>query len=380
MRIAVISRVFSKAGGGAESYSVAVVQQLAQRHDIHVFAQESNHPVPGVTYHRVFCLSRKPRWINQLLFAVATWWRTRTGFDVVHSHENTWHGQIQTVHVRPLRLNLFDGRLGVRRALRWLKVFLSPRLMTYVCLEGARFKPVPGRHVVATSDTLRQECEQIYPASRPQLSVITPGTYLQQDTVTRSMARRQLSLPADSPLLLFVANDYARKGLDTLLLAMAQLPPDVQLVIAGNPAPIARYRLKAEQMGLKDRVHFLGSLDDLSPAYRAADCLVHPTLEDSFAMVVLEAMAHGLPVVVSGPAYCGISRQLHDGVQALLLLDPRDVGRLARLIAKVLQQPSLADALRRHALLFAQQHTWHSAALQYETLYQQTASANFHDR
>jgi UDP-glucose:(heptosyl)LPS alpha-1,3-glucosyltransferase len=380
MRIAVISRVFSKSGGGAESYSVAIVQQLTNRHDIHVFAQETNHPVSGVTYHPVFCLSRKPRWINQLLFAMATWWRTRRGFDVVHSHENTWHGQIQTIHVRPLRLNLLDGHVGTRRALRWLKVFLSPRLMTYVYLEGARFKPAPGRHVVVTSETLKIECEQTYPASRQLMSVITPGTDLQPDTPTRAMARRQLGLPTDSPLLLFVANDYARKGLDTLLLALAQLPPDVQLAVAGNPAPIARYRQKVEQLGLKNRVHFFGSLDDLSPAYRAADCLVHPTLEDSFAMVVLEAMAHGLPVVVSGPAYCGISRQLQDGVQALLLQDPRDAGQLARLITKVLQQPSLADQLRRQALSFAQQHTWHSAALQYETLYRQAASANLHDR
>lgn len=380
MRIAVISRVFSKSGGGAESYSVALVQQLAPRHDIHVFAQESNQPVSGVNYHQVFCLSRKPRWINQLLFALATWWRTRSGFDVVHSHENTWHGQIQTIHVRPLRYNLFHRRTGMRRRLRWLKVVLSPRLMTYVGLEGARFKPAAGRHVVATSDTLKGECERIYPACQPYLSVITPGTHLQQDAMTRSMARRQLGLPADAPLLLFVANDYARKGLDALLQALVQLPPDVQLAVAGKPAPIPRYRQKAEQLGLQGRVHFLGSLNDLSPAYRAADCLAHPTLEDSFAMVVLEAMAHGLPVVVSGPAYCGISRQLQDGVQALLLQDPRDSGQLARLITQILQQPALADQLRRQALAFAQQHSWERAALQYESLYQQTASANLHDR
>src|SRR5512139_25114 len=159
MRIAIINRVFSKTAGGAESYSVALVEQLAARHDIHVFAQESNQPVAGVTYHRVFCLGKKPRWVNQLLFAVATWWRTRRGFDVVHSHENTWHGQIQTVHVRPLRYNLLQGLRGGQRTLRWLKVVLSPRLTTYVWLEGARFRPQPGRRVVATSMSLKQECE-----------------------------------------------------------------------------------------------------------------------------------------------------------------------------------------------------------------------------
>ena len=374
MRIAVINRVFSRAGGGAESYSVALVQELAARHEIHVFAQESNRPVAGVHYHPVFCLSRKPRWINQLLFALATWWQTRTGFDVVHSHENTWHGQIQTVHVRPLRYNLLHGRVGGQRALRWLKVALSPRLMTYVWLEGARFKPVPGRQVIATSDTLRDECVQAYPASRGSLSVVTPGTHLQQDRLTRAAARRQLDLPAQGPLLLFVANDYARKGLDTLLKALALLPSPIQLMVVGNPAPIPRYRALAERLGVLPRVHFLGSRSDLTSVYRAADGLVHPTLEDSFAMVVLEAMAHGLPVVVSGPAHCGISRQLQDGVQALLLQDPRDADALSRRIGELLGAPALAQTLCQQALVFAQAHSWEQAALQYERLYQQVVS------
>lgn len=374
MRIAVISRVFSKAGGGAESYSVALVQQLAARHDIHVFAQESNRPVDGVTYHPVFCLSRRPRWINQLLFAIATWIRTRHGFDVVHSHENTWHGQVQTIHVRPLRYNLFVVPGGVRRLLQWAKVALSPRLITYVWLEAARFRPRPARSIVATSEGLRAECEQAYPRSTAMLSVITPGTHLPAHVPSREAARQQLGVPPDGRLVLFVANDYARKGLDTLLQAMTALPPSVRLAVAGSTRQAPRYLQQAERLGLSSRVHFLGSQGDLSPAYGAADCLAHPTLEDSFAMVVLEAMAHGLPVVVSGPAHCGISRQLTDGQEALLLADPQDAKQLSARMAAVLDQPELAGQLRRHGLAFAQAHSWESAALQYEALYQQAAS------
>ncbi|MFZ3129012.1 MAG: glycosyltransferase family 4 protein [Rhodoferax sp.] len=376
MRIAVISRVFSKAGGGAESYSVALVQQLAARHDIHVFAQESNHPVNGVTYHTVFCLSRKPRWINQLLFAIATWIKTRSGFEVVHSHENTWHGQIQTVHVRPLRYNLFVLHSGIRWLLQWIKVILSPRLLTYIWLEGARFRRSLGRKIVATSDGLRTECERAYPLSTPALSVITPGTYLPLSLPSQETARQQLGVPSNGRLVLFVANDYVRKGLDALLQAIVQLPADVGLIVVGNAKQAPKYRQQAERLGLATRVHFLGSLHDLSPAYAAADCLAHPTLEDSFAMVVLEAMAHGLPVVVSGPAQCGISRQLTDGTAALLLTDPKDAKKLSECIGAVLDQPELAEQLRRQGRAFAQAHSWESVALQYESLYQQAACRN----
>ena len=371
MRIAIINRIFSRTAGGAESYAVSIAQELAGRHEIHVFAQESNEPVPGLTYHRVFCLGQKPRWLNQLVFAFASWWMTRRGFDVVHSHENTWHGQVQTIHVRPLRYNLLQGKRGWKRTLAWLKVVTSPRLATYVWLEGARFARKPGRRIVATSEMLRLECEAAYPGSRKGLSVITPGTSLQQDTVTRTMARRMLDLPPVPPLLLFVANDYKRKGLDALLAALKQLPAEVQLVVAGKPAAAARYVALARELGLEPRVHFLGPQDDLVPVYRAADCLVHPTLEDSFAMVVLEAMSHGLPVVVSGPVHCGISRELQDGREALLLHDPRNSADLARLLRSVLDKPELADHLRQHGLAFAQAHTWERAAIEYEALFQQ---------
>ena len=51
LRIAVFNRTFSPTGGGAERYSIALVEELAQRHDVHVFAQQIDHALPGVTYH-----------------------------------------------------------------------------------------------------------------------------------------------------------------------------------------------------------------------------------------------------------------------------------------------------------------------------------------
>lgn len=373
MRIAVISRTFSRSGGGAESYSVAIVQELAPRHEIHVFSQESNRPVAGVTYHPVVCLSQKPRWLNQLVFAVATWLKTRSGFDVVHSHENTWQGQIQTIHVRPLRYNLFFGYSGFRLLLRWLKVVLSPRLLTYVLLEGARFKLKAVRKIVATSENLRNECELAYPHCTSEISVITPGTSIDKRQLSQSEARQKLALPQGDKLVLFVANDYGRKGLDALLNALTALPEPTGLIIVGSLKTAPKYRQLVERLGLGKRVRFLGSLDDLSPAYLAADCLAHPTLEDTFAMVVLEAMAHGLPVIVSGPAHCGISRQLDDGVNALILTEPRDSQQLTALIASVLNSPMLAAKLALQGLQFAQQHSWDKAALQYEALYLRAA-------
>ena len=369
LRIAVLNRVFSPAGGGAESYSIRVVEQLAARHEVHVFAQRIEHQWPGVSYHHVPRPLTRPRWINQLWYALYTWRATRHGFDVVHSHENTWHGRVQTIHVKPVRTNLLAGRSGWKLVARWLKIVLSPRLVTNLCLEAARFKPRPGRHVVLASEALRAQALAAYPSAVGMMSVITPGVSLPAETPSRAEARRLLGLPQSGALLLFVANDYARKGLDALLLALARLPEGVMLIVVGNPAGIAQYRDKARSRGLAERVRFLGAMKDIDLAYRAATALVHPTLDDTFAMVVLEAMAYGLPVVVSGPAHCGISAMLQDAQNALLLEDPRDDRELAAAVSLVLDDPLLAANLSEGGKRFAQDHTWEEAARSYEALY-----------
>ena len=104
-------------------------------------------------------------------------------------------------------------------------------------------------------------------------------------------------------------------------------------------------------------------------AYEAADCLVHPTLEDTFAMVVLEAMAHGLPVVVSASTYCGISGLLTDGVNGLILDDPQDVSALAHVLLALVGQPAMAARLAQGATDFAMHHQWREQALRQEMLY-----------
>ena len=372
LRIAVLNRTFSPVGGGAECYSIAMVEQLASRHEIHVFAQEIDHHWPGVAYHRIAMPLRRPRWVNQLWFAFATWRATRRGFDVVHSHENSWHGDVQTVHVVPVRYNLFQGRTGARRAVRWIKVVTSPRLLAYMLLERARYAARPGRLIVVTSDSLKSVMEQAYPASGPMIRVITPGITMPELPVTqtsRKDARTSLGLPTDGRCLLFVANDYRKKGLEALLNALARLPSDVILAVAGNSAHIPSFRSQAAVLKLVERVFFLGAVKNIGMAYEAADCLVHPTLEDTFAMVVLEAMAHGLPVIVSGPKYCGISGLLQAGINAIILDDPRDASALATAILEVLDCPDFAARLAKEAVAFAKHYQWRELAVEQESLY-----------
>jgi UDP-glucose:(heptosyl)LPS alpha-1,3-glucosyltransferase len=372
LRIAVLNRNFSPTGGGAERYSIALVELLADRHDIHVFAQRINHAWPGVTYHQISQPVTRPRWINQLWYAGATWWATRQGFDIVHSHENTWHGNIQTMHVLPVKYNLFHGRQGIAYALRWLKLLASPRLMVYLWFERQRLSPHRPRAIVVTSESLKAQTALAYPASRQAIKVVTPGVDRILGAATgghRRTARQQLGLPQDGQCVLFIGNDYRKKGLTTLLAAMAQLPPNCYLAVVGNLKQIPQFKTQAEAAGLASRVFFLGAQKHMDPVYAAADFLVHPTLEDTFAMVVLEAMAHGLPVIVSGPTYCGISSLLTQGLNALILDDPTKVSELAKTIARLLGDAALRDRLIESGLAFANEHSWTAVRDDYDGIY-----------
>ena len=377
LRIAVLNRIFRPTGGGAERYSIAMVEQLAARHDIHVFAQQIDHQWPGVTYHPIPWPFDKPRWINQLWFALATWWQTRRGFDVVHSHENTWHGQVQTVHVVPVRYSLLHGRSGWRRALRWFKIVTSPRLLAYLALEWGRYRVADGRCIALASRSQLPVMAESFAHAVAACQVVSPGVTTVPglaDAAQRRAARTQLGLPAQGRCILLVGNDFRKKGVLVLLQALAQMPADVYAAVVGNAAQQSLVQAELQASGQADRVFFLGALTAVDVAYQAADCLAHPTLEDSFAMVVLEAMSHGLPVVVSSAAYCGIAAELEHGQEALLLPDPRDAQALARCLVSVLQDVNLAEHLRAHGLAFARRHLWSEIALQQEAVYQRLAA------
>jgi UDP-glucose:(heptosyl)LPS alpha-1,3-glucosyltransferase len=372
LKIAVLNRNFSPTGGGAERYSIALVELLADRHDIHVFAQHIQHAWPGVSYHQVSQPVTRPRWFNQLWYAGATWWVTRRGFDIVHSHENTWHGNVQTMHVLPVKYNLFHGRQGMAYVLRWVKLLTSPRLMVYLWLERQRLSARQPRAIVVTSESLLAKTALAYPTSRQAIKVVTPGIDRIVGAATAAqqlIARRRLDLPSSGQCVLFIGNDYRKKGLTTLLAAMAQLPASCYLAVVGSPKQIPQFKAQADAAGLGGRVFFLGAQRHMDMVYAAADFLVHPTLEDTFAMVVLEAMAHGLPVLVSGRRYCGISSLLSHDVNALILEEPKKVHELAQSIARLLGDAALRERLITSGLAFANEHSWTAVGDDYDGIY-----------
>jgi len=145
--------------------------------------------------------------------------------------------------------------------------------------------------------------------------------------------------------------------------------PSVFVAVVGHAGQRAVWDGMARALGVASQLYFLGAREDVAVAYTAADILVHPTLEDTYAMVVLEALSHALPVIVSQSAYCGISAELTHGVNAWLLQDPHDAHALAQAMGQLHESADLRQRLGENGVAFAALRTWGRVAQRHESLY-----------
>ena len=147
--------------------------------------------------------------------------------------------------------------------------------------------------------------------------------------------------------------------MDTAIRSLRELPPDVVLGVAGSVDPEAIASLAA-RAGVSDRVLSLGHVDDLVELFAIADLVIAPSREEAFNLPVLEAMACGLPVVVSVAA--GVSELLTDGGDAVLVRDPEDDRELAAAIAQILDDEGRAAGLSEAGIERARTLTWDQSA------------------
>ena len=164
-------------------------------------------------------------------------------------------------------------------------------------------------------------------------------------------------------MVLFVGHEFDRKGLPLLLEAIAGVPASVHLLVVGGTADmVAAAADRAYEHGLSDRVHLFGRMTDPLPAFQAADLFVLPSAYEASALVVLEALACGLPVVATPVGYA--PDVIDNGVNGLLV--ERSVDAIRRGLMEVLSQDlsRLSQAARASAV----PHAWTTIAKRYLSL------------
>src|SRR5206468_12670894 len=135
---------------------------------------------------------------------------------------------------------------------------------------------------------------------------------------------RQFRIRADQVVALIVAQDFKRKGLKPTIEALARVPDgNLVLLVVGKPDP-SYYVDLAKRLGVEQRVVFAGPTTDTYGFYRAGDFFVLPTHHDPCSLVVLEALAMGLPTITTRQN--GACEVIEESRHGYVLSGPGDVG------------------------------------------------------
>jgi UDP-glucose:(heptosyl)LPS alpha-1,3-glucosyltransferase len=316
---------------------------VAHGHDVHLLSPAGQRPLPGVTLHRLV-LPPVPGPGRVLVLALSARLAVRRrAWDAVQSHERTLSQDVYRAGEGCHRAYLAAMGARVRRRPAYHRLLLS--------LERRVFARTP--EIVAISRRGAEEIRHLYGVPAERLSVIYNGVDLARyhpDTRPqyRGSAREEAGVAAGAWVVLFVGSGFERKGLATALEALARLDdPRARLLVVGK-GDARPYRRLAVELGIAERVTWLGPRPDVERWYAAADALVLPTRYEPFGNVHLEALASGLPVVTTTRAggaealtpACGVVVEPRDPValaaalERLRALDPGRLSAAARAAAE----------------------------------------------
>lgn len=221
--------------------------------------------------------------------------------------------------------------------------------------EKKTFESPDLRCLIVNSHLVRREIEYYYPqVNKEKIAVIHNGvewddlkgrfehSFTMQDTLCT-----ELGLKRESFKLLFIGNEWKRKGLGLLLEALQASPKNIELMVVGADRHEDQFKLQAKMLGLAAQVRFYGRRSDSWRFYSAADVCVIPSTYDPFANVTVEALAMGCFVISSNEN--GGSEVVLPGQTGYIFNDLQNPEQLADLIKKssdFVKEPKRALAIR----------------------------------
>jgi UDP-glucose:(heptosyl)LPS alpha-1,3-glucosyltransferase len=368
-RIAVVIPKYGLTGG-AEGFTAELTERLAlnPRYEVHVFANRWTAPSGRVTLHRVPVISF-PKFLTTISFA---WFAGRMmagiQFDLVHAHDRLLEADIFTMHGIPHRTWVRE----IRKKTLSLYDYVTARVERHL-VQSKRC-----RYFLAVSGLAREKFLEAYRTDPKAVKIVSPGV----DTVRfqqldRQRCRREIrdsfGIGPEEVIVLFVSMNFAIKGLDRLIMALAalkQAAPNAKfrLLVVGKDN-IRKYTKLALKSGIGDHIIFAGALGkaEIARTYMASDIFSILSRFDTFGMVVLEAMAASLPVVISSNV--GARDLVREGRNGFVIDDNENAEEIAAKIALLLDC-QVREKMGAEALRTAGENTWQAAVDKIAAVYE----------
>jgi UDP-glucose:(heptosyl)LPS alpha-1,3-glucosyltransferase len=257
---------------------------------------------------------------------------------LIHSHERLNVHHITTFHGPPFA-TIFEKPFWRRVSLRvWMQLYLERRELATALV------------IVPNSSFIQRQLIHYYPLQQGKLAQpIVPG-------ITPGPIRPWRAVPDSGGIVGFVGKEWKRKGLPRaieIIARLRQVRPNLELWVAGPDPQEVQHLFNAWQGGFR----LLGWRND-ADYFREIDVLLHPAESEPYGMVISEAMAARVPVVVSD--VCGAAADVAaDSGQVLSLQEPLDSWATA-----------VAGQLSRSTPPFAFEHSWLQVAEEYAGIYE----------
>jgi glycosyltransferase involved in cell wall biosynthesis len=371
MKILIVTHKVMRGDGQARVNYELVRRLLDWGHEVTLLTNQVAEDLLGRSGLKVQIIQAAPKLpalLRELLWANACTDFLKTHsqqYDIVHLNGAVAYvpHQINTSHFvhGSFRLYLNQEKItGWRNIYHRLHADVNVRLEKRVYLQAEK--------VVAVSPKTKRELVEIVGLPADRVEVICNAVDVDEfypDLDRRVKTREKLEIPTERFAVLFAGDlQQQRKGLRTILEAMAGLPEAIHLYVAGKGSP----ETYSEQLAsVQSRVHFLGYRRDIVDLFQAADAFAFPSRYDTMALVVFEALASGLPVITTIES--GVGEVMQSGVNGFVM-DPYDAKTLNAQLFAIYSEPEFAERMRLEARKLALQFTWERVAKQYLALYQ----------
>ena len=368
MRIAFVIDFLDERKGGAEAYLATVARRLLSAdHTVDLFARGWRNLPLGVRAHR---LPPRPlptpfKWLlrsaTELAFARRAAARLRgEDYDVVLGIRNVLYATHYQPHGGARRAGLRGAgeargyRHPLRRACHWCEPICVLNELAFLSLERRLLAGPDRPRILAVSEMVRSDLGRLHGVPPQDCDVLHPGVDLTRfhpggHRDDAAALRRRFAVPPGDMLFLFAGHNPSLKGLKVSLDALAEAHRGglrARLLVLGMREGGA-YGRHAHRLGIGDRLILAGSVSpaDMPIFYRGSDALLHPTFYDPCALVTLEALACGLPVVTTRRN--GATELMQDGREGFIIEHPRRIAGLAERLKRLEDEP--LRALMREA-------------------------------
>jgi len=370
MKIALVHKRLDLKGGTERDLFETAVGLRAAGHQVHLFCSQYGVPIPpGIVAHRVLA-APLGRTVRLWSFALSAQKATRqSGCDFIVNFGRLLDADLLRcgggTHRGFLMRMATDGGM-YRRS--WQSISTYHRSL--LALEKRQFGSLQLKKIIAVSNSVKSDILANYPVPEEKVAVLYNGVdphrfHPSNRSKHRSAVRDEWKIPLDAPLVLFVGNGFRRKGLDRLISVWSspQLS-DSYLLVVGTDARLDRYRAWANSVA-PGKVRFAGRQGNVESYYAAADLLALPSVQEAFGNVVLEALAGGLPVIVSrnvGAAEL-LAGQLLEGI----IEQPENRRELSDKLVTLLDK-SRNPALQHQARKIGESYSWENHFREFDAI------------